>query len=509
MITQKNADGNWLPEQTSFENGLVWSTNENERIVECKVMVYYFAQIEVDVKGGVASFTITQIGVDDSYGKDLLAEGYVDTTSYFTITANPSEGYNFICWTNNTTAQTRYSQSLLMITQRKVNMTMYVEGEVVTLNFSEYSARFGQILGMSVTSMDGTVTDFPPLGEFQNGTFVKFLTTAKVKVGDKVTFVMHVDYGFAVIWNRDDIVFEDYRDEQYYFSMMVSPSDASATIAIVPTFREEILSIYISQKFADDEFIENATDDNMVSFAGYTTYNDRKTTFLTSAHNQNIRIGIVVNPRYAVSKITIRNYDKEYTSMEEFVTEEGMVLLTEDYMQANIIVGVVNIEIEYVRLYWNDVDVEGRALSGDGTEKDPYRIRSIEDLILMMKLCNSNAMNVEGVAYRDCHYELMEDMDLSERFWTPIGTEQFPFCGSFNFRGHSVKGINLAIFYKTHSYNGLFGVLGANANIFTSPASLWWVYLIVGIVVLLILILVLMLLLNRKRKKRNEELAKR
>ncbi len=507
VLSQKLADGTWLADENIFENGATWATNENEGIVDVVVEVHYFAQVDVNVLGGEGSFVITQSSADDAFAKDLLLEGFVDTRSYFTITATPAAGYEFVSWKNHNTDQVRETVSLILSTQRRMALTLRLRGLPVTLDFSEYSTRFGQILSLQALSADGTLAPELSLGSFEEKGFVKNPISAVVRVGDEITFKVKVEYGFAVTWNRDDIGMIGYANGIYSFSMIANPADANGTVAIVPTFREEILSVYISSKLKDH--IDEATDSNLVAFAGYTTFNNRKTNFLTSLHNQNILIGIVANARYGVSNVTIFNYDKTYTNMSEFMTEDGAILLSEEFMEANKIVGVVNIEVEFERLYWRDLDVEGHKLVGIGTQSEPYQISSVEDLVLMMTLCNSGQTNEFGSRYADCAFEFMTNINLSHRFWTPIGTEDCPFNGTFNFHRHSITGIGHATFFKTLSYNGLFGVLGENATMLVDQASLWWIYLIAGLIVLLTAILLLSMLLNRKRKKRNEELAKR
>ncbi|MDR0712402.1 MAG: hypothetical protein LBF67_08705, partial [Prevotellaceae bacterium] len=82
---------------------------------------------------------------------------------------------------------------------------------------------------------------------------------------------------------------------------------------------------------------------------------------------------------------------------------------------------------------------------GDGTEGDPYQI--------------TNRAQLDSVrSYRDKHFRLTADIDLSGDSWTPIST----FTGAVHGGNHLVKNITIT---STSTYVGLFSGLGANAYI--------------------------------------------
>ena len=125
-----------------------------------------------------------------------------------------------------------------------------------------------------------------------------------------------------------------------------------------------------------------------------------------------------------------------------------------------------------------------------------------------MKYVNSGKFAPNGIRYKDSAFVLLADIDLIEKFWTPIGTEENKFNGYFNFNDHKVSGIYHAFMFETVSYDGLFGVLGDNARIVLNKTSLWYIYLIIAILILLIILIIVLLLVARKRKLRREQLAK-
>ena len=88
---------------------------------------------------------------------------------------------------------------------------------------------------------------------------------------------------------------------------------------------------------------------------------------------------------------------------------------------------------------------------GQGTESDPYRVSTIEQLNMVKHYPGNyfilvNDLDFEGTAY---------DSVNSANGWEPIGNIASPFTGSFNGKGHSIK--NLYINRSSEDYVGLFG----------------------------------------------------
>lgn len=80
-----------------------------------------------------------------------------------------------------------------------------------------------------------------------------------------------------------------------------------------------------------------------------------------------------------------------------------------------------------------------------------YLITSEEELVWLANNVNSGALLTSN-----SEFILMSDLDLTGRYWTPIGVSAvYPFSGIFNFNGHVIKG--LTIDNSGYSYAGLFG----------------------------------------------------
>ena len=97
---------------------------------------------------------------------------------------------------------------------------------------------------------------------------------------------------------------------------------------------------------------------------------------------------------------------------------------------------------------------------GEGTVANPYKIQNVEDL----KKLAENVKN--GTDYEGKYFQLTANIDLNnEPNWTPIGTEDTLFQGTFDGGGHQITNLKIG----KREYGGLFGnVWGAtiqNCNV--------------------------------------------
>lgn len=86
---------------------------------------------------------------------------------------------------------------------------------------------------------------------------------------------------------------------------------------------------------------------------------------------------------------------------------------------------------------------------GSGEENDPYIIDSPEKLMAVSVLVN----NFNDV-YANKAYKQTADLDMSGKIWTPIGTEDNPFAGSYDGGNFTISGLKTE---ETIQNAGLFG----------------------------------------------------
>ena len=97
---------------------------------------------------------------------------------------------------------------------------------------------------------------------------------------------------------------------------------------------------------------------------------------------------------------------------------------------------------------------------GLGTAESPYQISSAEELAYLSNLAN------QGNTMTHKYYELTADIDLSGKYWTPIGVFSSKyFIGSFNGNNHTVKNMSIEFFSLIDGNDqiniGLFGLAGS------------------------------------------------
>ena len=122
-----------------------------------------------------------------------------------------------------------------------------------------------------------------------------------------------------------------------------------------------------------------------------------------------------------------------------------------------------------------ELSLEEQAKIGEiGTAGDnPFLIATDEQLKELATLVNGKETYNDGNdSYGAAHYRMVADVDLSAYGnWTPIGSEDTPFRGTFEGNSHTIR--NLTITNATQEYQGLFGwANGIIQNVLVSDANI-------------------------------------
>ena len=105
-------------------------------------------------------------------------------------------------------------------------------------------------------------------------------------------------------------------------------------------------------------------------------------------------------------------------------------------------------------------NAEDNALSGTGKQEDPYKIYRAIDLKTFRDLVNN------GIE-KSAHAKLMNDIDLNgsaTNQWTPIGTSNNPYSGTFDGNGHTIRGLYIKN-TSSDEDQGLFGNVSSGGKI--------------------------------------------
>ncbi|MFI3305534.1 MAG: fimbrillin family protein [Rikenellaceae bacterium] len=103
--------------------------------------------------------------------------------------------------------------------------------------------------------------------------------------------------------------------------------------------------------------------------------------------------------------------------------------------------------------------ISATAFAGSGTEEDPYQISTAANLAY---LSQSVADGTGKNGYRGTYFVLMGDMSLNNYEWTPIGSSEVEFEGSFDGCGYTISDMTITKMSGTTA--GLFGMTNNAKN---------------------------------------------
>lgn len=95
--------------------------------------------------------------------------------------------------------------------------------------------------------------------------------------------------------------------------------------------------------------------------------------------------------------------------------------------------------------------IAGTQPGGSGTAEDPYQITGAAELIWLRDAVNAGAASTCA--------ELRQDVEYVDEVWTPIGTSEHPYTGTFNGNGHTIR------VWLDGWGQALFGYVGAGAKL--------------------------------------------
>ena len=95
--------------------------------------------------------------------------------------------------------------------------------------------------------------------------------------------------------------------------------------------------------------------------------------------------------------------------------------------------------------------IAGTQPSGSGTAEAPYQITDAAELIWLRNAVNAGEANTCA--------ELQQDVEYVDEVWTPVGTSEHPYTGTFNGNGHTIR------VWLDGWGQALFGYVGADAKL--------------------------------------------
>ena len=115
-----------------------------------------------------------------------------------------------------------------------------------------------------------------------------------------------------------------------------------------------------------------------------------------------------------------------------------------------------SLHVTWLRPNWQDSGFVASGFGGGtGSSSDPYLISNAGQLARLAQQVNS------GKTFSGTFFRMTGDIDLSTRDWTPIGTEDNGFCGTFDGAGHHITGLTIGTNTDPAPTSGLFFVIDA------------------------------------------------
>ena len=446
-------------------------------------------------------------------GSNLGADGAFDPSEDISLVATESRGYNFVGWFTvdgeafgekgvekaNSDGTSTWTYTFTPSLQPLSLKAVFEGDEIGIIVDSTSLTGFGSILSFKV-----------------NGTEQDISSEITARVGSQIQIQVESEYGYGVIWEGVTPKY-DISTQTYVYTVLAEDLTSyegalhKNVILLKPVGTSSHISFRFDVRMGDDsQSIENAgslvyRDPEGISHEITTGYVIEEilygnTFFLEVVLQPNYRVGYVAIVAQGIHILDYDTIGSGFNPVSSRIEIQTSILnqfkpdLSEE----------ISVIINFERDIWTDYSSE--ELSGAGTEADPYIIATNEDLAFMAYMIN----NEGNEHYASAYYLLVDNLDMTGKFWEPIGTEENPFAGTFNFDVYTIENLEHYMVYSnpTTSYNGLFWFMTDDAQILiTNNALIIGLSVAGGIILLVLLILLIILLVRRRNKKKMEELA--
>ena len=408
------------------------------------VYLYYTFKVGVGVVGGG---DVSVSATDVLFNETII------------ISANPHEGYLFTTWLDGTNEIANAQPTMELIATGATTYVAVFTGMVVDVRI-----KTTEFAGAKVASTTG-----------EAGVY---------RVGDTITLaVENLRYGYnhigweganlGVTGNEYKLSAQDYNRKD---------NAGKAYVEFIPKTQAKKVNV---------QFVVEG------GIGGVFVFNEQEIIDITYTYDydKSLTFDIRTSPRYALVSLTLNGnaIDLATTSM---VINQALGFTAED---KNVVKAV------FAQVLWIDSRIE---FTGLGTEQSPYLITNANQLAQMAYLINNNIDANGLVAYADAYYRVKGNIQLSEKFWIPIGTEKNPFNGTFEILDYRIDGVYLDKEYAVTNYGGVFGYLGPNARIIEGNGNYQATIIIVSVVGgVLVIVFVVIILYIYAKKNRYKKLA--
>ena len=444
------------------------------------ITLNYFAKVSVTATiGGTATYTY----YDGTEMVEVTDTEYIPTTSPIKLNATADPGYKFFAW---------------FVDGKPISYEPnfeYSASSTKPLSPTEFEARFeSQTFNMKIDVQN------PESISLKNvtvgGAQVDFANNFDVKIGQVVIISLNVSDGLTIAWEGGKV--SPLMNSYLYTVSYDDVVDGTINLKVYVSYKQCDVNISVNVINGDETDKTLAATVYYLQDSNYVQISAINGVTITRVVGSTIEFKVDLRQNYRYENIIVDGQDSGA------VLDGNIVRISVN--PKSVYANSIDVQINLARDYWIDyVDAEDYDLTGSGTDSDPYIISSASDLSYVAYM-----VNVEGSKdYADAVYVLGDNIDLTGKFWSPIGTEENKFNGKFYYRNYKITGANPSRDYVGDlSSDRVFGSVTDNAE-FELPQGDWIIaVIIVSIILLLIIIaLIIFFVLRKKRKKKLEQLA--
>ncbi len=336
-------------------------------------------------------------------------------------------------------------------------------------------------------------------GEDESGTLITH-SPFEATVGEILEITIQVNQGFdgksGVFWNDlTGINFKTRYDKGVYeylvYNYVIKGEDLKEGlgesdldyITLYPEIVEQKIKIVFDITFeGSDEF----------AVAGSVNLDELENGIALVSYGKEVLINISVNKNYKIESIVFNGLS--YLMK----LEDGVLPLPSSAFSETLGDNIsYTLRIKFAKAMWIN-ETMSESLKGNGTKENPYIIGSTNDLILIL-----NKVNVEkDEQYQNAHYRLEKDINLNGKFWTPIGTELFPFNGFVVLSGFRFTNLTLDPDHVgVTTFGNVFGATGEDFKIVETDNALIIIIATISSAVLIVIIVLSAVFISKRVKK--------
>jgi len=376
-------------------------------------------------------------------------KGYLNPEEEVVLIATPKVGYTFIGWYNSETDEfiSNDKECIIIPTNKGLQATYviakFIGNDVRVVMDTNYDKVYGNVEYV-----------------LYNGEKIIY-NTFDAKVGDEimiyVALTMDFFNNYGVKWNHESVRYAgEYRDSVtnvkyllYYYKLQ-GMDVIDNTITLKPVFSEQKFVVNVSIKYNESEDYAIAGE-----FLSLTEMINNQ---IFVYYGYPLQIKVKPNTNYKIQSVMVNEIDTL------FLDEDGetITISSDKFAYYYLSNTEITLYVVFTEDRWID-SVEELGIKGEGTENNPYLIYNIKELTYIAYKINV-ALDKD---FASANYRVMADISANGKFWVPIGTEENPFTGFFNFNDFSVYGVAIEDKYgeERKQFGGVFGVIGNSGKV--------------------------------------------